>query len=675
MAIKALVENPGADPQHAWAMGTIPTARRVELIGDHVLFHVRHPSGMVDAGIVGRAGPVATELWVRGVFAGAGRTVLDVVPVGGPTHPVWVDLVDGTNPEWVASRLIDRAKIAGMFPSAHAGGVELVRAESIALERCSKAEQCFLLTGRRGGWSIRCWLMLALNSPQVRFAGAAWWSDPTTPAHDVAAERLEVRFPALDLTCASLSFDESHAGALAYDSVSASDGAGFPFSGTIDWSGESERTRPGGAGTLVAAFYEDEIRPSRSVWQHHLPGKIRLIDVDPVAIAAGGYAGAPGAPAGRRTTLEYRDNTNYGQKIGSGDTGDRSVFGFPAAEILLGASSTALRACRYGAYSEAFRPIWRTEADGSPVRKAAHPGWLVYLQSSWVWGSDFLGKSDPGGSKLPTNVWGDHDWGHRCNFHVATYYLLTHDRLAEEVMRRNLELLLASVDYWLGGRYLGRPIKHIAEIAYCLPDTRDAVKQFLRQWLARNERDHLTNWTSRGVNPAGRVKPYRVARRDPRNGLNESPFPGSFVPWQDALWGKGLWVAKQGIGWDFVTESYWTHVGEVLRTGLLGEGFARDPVNPTAWLGCHACSYADGEPVVVNDVVSDPRTWVAAGQGPLETSIAGLVMLDDLDRSGRISLSSSERAKLGAIVAWAGTRDDLASVRRWRAAWEAERVI
>jgi hypothetical protein len=236
------------------------------------------------------------------------------------------------------------------------------------------------------------------------------------------------------------------------------------------------------------------------------------------------------------------------------DAGEQAEFGGWSHVTDVSARTSELlwrKMC--AAYREACRPIAYYEPDGSPVKAAQHPGWVVWSEETHFHGGvspDRLGRSHGGSSAAG---WFGHDDQHQGWLHLCESYLLTGSRMLRRIILQTLEnwkaaLTLPSThpQHWQStndpgpGRAVGRFFLAIAQSQRCVHDPA-LIDRASKRFMECVYNGFVTptgkafGW-KRNLRP-GPIKAYTYIGPDPRTGF---PTKETWAAWQDAICVQGL---------------------------------------------------------------------------------------------------------------------------------------
>lgn len=301
------------------------------------------------------------------------------------------------------------------------------------------------------------------------------------------------------------------------------------------------------AETLVAAI-EHPLLGCATNWRSSKAyGPFGYVPKDPPWIKDGGRAWT------RQEYLAFRawargrgkvfDEMPLGMRRQPAFTGDQHDFGVAKlVDIVSSGLPQLIERARINTIEEAYRPVHHREADGSPVRAAAHPRWVTWsgrTHFNRIVSPDRLGKPYPD-PFLNANGWSGRDNEHWSSLTMAATYLLTRSYALRYELDNEAELYLAghtlpsAKPNWSTNaigqpRAVGRTLLSMAWnwVVTGREDLRRRMRERVMQCVARQ---HV------GLHVPGAVKPLMTAPPDPRN----LPTRTHWKPWEEALAIPGL---------------------------------------------------------------------------------------------------------------------------------------
>ena len=226
----------------------------------------------------------------------------------------------------------------------------------------------------------------------------------------------------------------------------------------------------------------------------------------------------------------------------AGQTGDQFDFGVvKLPSVAVSGHPTFLHEVEWSVLQESLRPVHFHEADGTPVRAADHPEWIVWSgRTHWHGGvsRDRLGKPHPE-PRYETHGWTGKDREHWSTNVLGAYTQLTGAHWARVEMQHEITAYLAgqTIDprFSTSGagapRGAGRTALAACWLWLC---TGDAA--LLARIHERCDLVYLPQWAGRNL-AEGMVRPMAVMRPDARMLQGKHPY---WTPWQDAMAATGF---------------------------------------------------------------------------------------------------------------------------------------
>lgn len=279
-------------------------------------------------------------------------------------------------------------------------------------------------------------------------------------------------------------------------------------------------------------------------------------------------------------------------------TGDQYDFGVVKLSVVAASGlPSELFEAEASVLQEACRPVHFFEADGSPVEPAKHPQWIVWSgRTHWHAGvsPDRLGKP-ASAPRFDSHGWTGKDRQHWSSNCLGAFALLTGSHWARAELANEARLYLSgqTIDPEKSTSGAGAPRgagRTLLAASWAWLATGD--KALLERIGARIEKVHLPSWSG-ADQPADRVRPFAVCKPDPRQLAGKCSY---WNPWQEALAAVGF-----GAAWRITGNEHARLLAEQLAQNVVVHGWRVDGRCMVAL----AMRWHDGDPIPA-DKLDDP---------------------------------------------------------------------
>ncbi len=482
---------------------------------------------------------------------------LFVVDVG-PLQEVMVRLAPGAGP---ALPEVELTMPAGKIEFVARVAGQTVRAEPVVVEQLehNAMRRVELRRARLGdtGLVVELRVTAAREQPHAYIDFGVFFSDPRTPAMQLAVEELAVETDGIALFC-------YHSAALAMrQELNARGSRVVLLRDTVLGDGQGLRR----TGALVPPLAADGSRSDDTKKAASQAPLLGAADWSSCG-AFGAFGVVPALPPwlqgnGLREHLAFRHRAfvssrnddpfargPLGLAKDASQTGDQYDFGVVKLSVVAASGLPSLLfEAEASVLQEACRPVHFFEADGSPVEPGKHPQWIVWSgRTHWHDGvsPDRLGKPVPA-PRFQTHGWTGKDRQHWSSNHLGAFALLTGSHWARAELANEARLYLSgqTVDPAKSTSGSGAPRgagRTLLAASWIYLATGDA--KLLERINQRIDQVHLPGWPGRDQ-PLARVRPFAVNKPDPRLLAGKCSY---WNPWQDALAAVGFGAAYKITG-------------------------------------------------------------------------------------------------------------------------------